>query len=65
MKTFLSKKKCPVDLRSKVIQVRYDRNKRDRFIVYFNGTRMGKANLLNQQQNAKQIRNLISGEKSS
>jgi putative transposase len=56
---------CPVDLRSKVIQVRYDRNKRDRFIVYFNGTRMGKAHLLNQQQNAKQIRHLISGGKSS
>jgi len=54
---------CPVDLRSKVIQVRYDRNRRDRFIVYFNGTRMGKAHLLNQQQNAKQIRALISEEK--
>lgn len=56
---------CPVDLRSKVIQVRYDRNRRDRFIVYFNGTRMGKAHLLNQLQNAKQIRSLISKEKIS
>lgn len=51
---------CPVDLRSKVIQVRYDRNRRDQFVVYFNGTRMGKAHLLNQIQNAKQIRGLIS-----
>ena len=50
---------CPVDLRMKKIQVRYDRNKRDQFIIYFKGTRMGQANKLNQHHNAKQIRGLI------
>ncbi len=53
---------CPVDLRGKVVQVRYDRNRRDQFIIYFNGIRMGKANALNQQLNAKQIRHLITKE---
>jgi putative transposase len=50
---------CPVDLRDKKVQVRYDRNKRNQFIVYFKGTRMGKASKLNQQHNARQIRGLI------
>ena len=34
---------CPVDLREKAIQVRFDRHHRDRFIVYFNEKRMGEA----------------------
>jgi putative transposase len=40
------KYECPVDLRKKNIHVRFDRTKRDRFIVYFNGSRMGLALLL-------------------
>jgi putative transposase len=43
---------APVDLREKNIQVRFDRSKRHRFIVYFNGKRMGDAQLLNLQFNA-------------
>lgn len=46
------KYECPVDLREKTIQVRFDRNRRDRFIVYFNDKRMGQATLLNLHQNA-------------
>lgn len=44
---------CPVDLREKTIQVRYDRMRRDRFIVYFDGHRMGEANLLDLVANAR------------
>ena len=44
---------CPVDLRSKTIQVRYDRNQQDRFIVYFKGQRMGQAHTLNLIFNAQ------------
>lgn len=40
------KYECPVDLRNKTIQVRYDRKKNNRFIVYFNDKRMGDATLL-------------------
>jgi putative transposase len=43
---------CPVDLREKTIQVRYDRSKRHRFVVYFNEKRMGDAQLLNLQFHA-------------
>ena len=43
---------CPVDLREKSIQVRYDRNRRDRFIVFFKDQRMGEASLLNLYHNA-------------
>lgn len=50
------KYECPVDLRGKTIQVRYDRNRRDRFIVYFKGQRMGEATPLNPIFNAKQPR---------
>ena len=50
------KYECPVDLREKTIQVRFDRNRRDRFIVYFDGKRMGEANLLNPHHNAYQLR---------
>jgi len=47
---------CPVDLRGKKTQVRCDRNRRDRFVVYFNDRRMGEASLLDLHQNAKKIR---------
>lgn len=43
---------CPVDLRDKTIQVRYDRMRLDRFVVYFDGHRMGEATLLNLVANA-------------
>ena len=44
---------CPVDLREKRIQVRYDRTRHDRFIVYFNEQRMGEATLLDLHFNAQ------------
>jgi len=44
---------CPVDLREKAIQVRYDRMRRDRFIVYFDGQRMGEATVLDLHANAR------------
>jgi transposase InsO family protein len=44
---------CPVDLREKTIQVRYDRMRQDRFIVYFAGARMGEATLLDLHANAR------------
>ena len=46
------KYECPVDLREKKVQVRYDRTRRDKFIVYFNEQRMGQASLLNLHFNA-------------
>jgi len=45
---------CPVDLREKKIQVRYDRSQRNRFIVYFADKRMGEATLLDLHFNAHQ-----------
>jgi len=54
------KYECPVDLRDKTIQVRFDRNRRDRFIVYFNEKRMGEATLLDLHHNARQIRHNLS-----
>ncbi len=50
------KYECPVDLRCKTIQVRYDRQQRDRFIVYFKDQRMGEASPLNLYFNAQQAR---------
>lgn len=44
---------CPVDLREKKVQVRYDRSRRDRFIVYFNEQRMGMANCVDLTFNAQ------------
>ncbi len=38
---------CPVDLREQSIQVRFDRNNKNRFIVYFNDKRMGEASPVN------------------
>lgn len=52
---------CPVDLREKKVQVCYDRNRRDTFLVYFNEQRMGQASLLDLHFNANQ-RNLLKGE---
>ncbi len=51
------KYECPVDLRNKKIQVRYDRSKRSRFIVYFADKRMGEASLLDLHYNANQRKN--------
>lgn len=50
------KYECPVDLRQKTVQVRYDRHRMNRFIVYFVGKRMGEALLLNLLFNAQQRR---------
>lgn len=50
------KYECPVDLRGKTIQIRYDRSSRDRFIVYFKNQRMGDALQLNLYLNAQQPR---------
>ena len=44
---------CPVDLREKAVEVRYDRMRRDRFIVYFAGQRMGEAAPLDLVANAR------------
>ena len=51
------KYECPVDLRNKKIQVRYDRSKRSRFIVYFADKRMGEASLLDLHYNANRRKN--------
>lgn len=48
------KYECPVDLRNKTIQVRFNRSSCDRFIVYFKDKRMGEASLLNLHVNAQQ-----------
>ncbi len=44
---------CPVDLRNKTIQVRHDRLRRDGFVVYFDGQRMGEATVLDVHANAR------------
>lgn len=44
---------CPVDLREKSIQVRHDRMRRDRMVVYFSGQRMGEATTLDLTANAR------------
>lgn len=48
------KYECPVDLREKKIQVRYDRTRRNRFVVYFADKRMGDASLVDLHYNARQ-----------
>lgn len=50
------KYECPVDLREKKVQVRFDRKQQDRIIVYFDSKRMGEASILNLHQNAREIR---------
>jgi transposase InsO family protein len=47
------KYECPVDLREKKVQIRYDRTRRDQFIVYFNEQRMGQATVLDLVVNAR------------
>jgi len=54
---------CPVDLREKKVQVRFDRTQRNRFIVYFKGKRMGEATLLNLHHNANEVRKNIENKK--
>lgn len=49
---FSQRYECPVDLREKIIQVRYDRQRKDYFIVYFDNHRMGEATLLDLYANA-------------
>ena len=44
---------CPVDLREKTIQVRFDRMRADCFVVYFAGQRMGAATPLDLHANAR------------
>jgi putative transposase len=56
------KYECPVDLREKKIQVRFDRARCDRFIVYFNEQRMGVATLLDLHFNARQRRPFLGDE---
>lgn len=46
---------APVDLRTKTIQVRYSRTRRDRFVVYFNDKRMGDATPLDVHRNATRM----------
>lgn len=53
--SILSQKfECPVDLREKKIQVRFDRQNPSKFIVYFDGHRMGNAQRLDLHFNAAQ-----------
>jgi len=47
---------CPVDLREKQVQVRFDRHKRNRFIIYYRDQRMGDASLLDLHYNAQMHR---------
>jgi len=56
------KYECPVDLRGKRIQVRYDRTRRERFIVYFNDQRMGQASRLDLYFNAHSRRAALRSE---
>ncbi|GMQ83803.1 MAG: hypothetical protein BMS9Abin06_0545 [Gammaproteobacteria bacterium] len=45
-----------MDLRQKTVQVRYDRSRLDRFIVYFADKRMGEAQVLDLHFNANAMR---------
>jgi len=57
------KYECPVDCRQKTIQVRYDRTRRNRFIVYLGDKRMGEASLLDLHYNANQLKNTTGDNK--
>lgn len=46
------KYECPVDLREKTVQVRYDRMRKNKLIIFFADKRMGEATLLNLTWNA-------------
>lgn len=52
---------CPVDLREQTVQVRYDRARRDRFVVYFAGRRMGVATPLQPELNVHRVRLMATG----
>lgn len=52
---------CPVDLRGKNVQVRFNRNKRDRYIIYFDNNRMGEAELVDLHYHANR-RNPLRGD---
>lgn len=56
------KYECPVDLREKKVQVRYDRSRRDRLIVYFKDKRMGEAQQLDLHFNARSRRPALEPE---
>lgn len=51
---FAQKYECPVDLRGKTVQVRFDRQQRQRFIIYYQSQRMGEATPLNPVFNGRQ-----------
>ncbi|WP_444998449.1 DDE-type integrase/transposase/recombinase [Aliikangiella sp. IMCC44359] len=51
---------CPVDLRGKTIQVRFDRSHKNRYVLYYQNQRMGDALPLNLYFNAKQPRQGVS-----
>lgn len=55
---------CPVDLRDKTVQVRFDRMRADRFVVYFAGQRMGEATPLDVYANARLRMPTIAQERS-
>lgn len=50
---FAKKFECPVDLRGKTVQVRFDRSKKNTIIVFYKDQRMGEASVLNPIVNAK------------
>ena len=47
---------CPVNLSGRTVEVRYDRQKRERYVVYFRQKRVGIAQPLDLQYNAKRVR---------
>ncbi len=53
---------CPVDLREQTIQVRYDRARCNRFVVYFAGRRMGEATPLLPELNVHRVRAFTTGK---
>jgi putative transposase len=55
---------CPVALYSKKIQVRFDRVRKDQFIVYYKGKRMGSARPLDLHGNSNGIREKKNKDKS-
>jgi hypothetical protein len=55
---------CPVDLRDKTIQVRFERMRCDHFVVYFANQRMGEATPLDLHANARLRMSEIRGEQS-
>ena len=52
---------CPVNLRGKRVQLRYERNRSDQVIVYYNDTRCGEARPLDAVHNSHGIRKHGSG----